>query len=105
MTGVLQDKESWVSCGGEFKVGTFAVWRCPTQLPWDFELWTAVEPPAGSAVGHNTVTVSSRGYCNSLMAGGDFDAWRTQRVRPPPARRDKPRLSDGIPPGAEQRRH
>ena len=44
-------------------------WRYPCYTVTDLQLYEAVIPPVGVAVGENTITYSDQGYGNTLMAG------------------------------------
>ena len=73
VTDTLRKDQCYVISDGFSLVGKVAVWRCPCQLPWDAEVWEAVELPKGALAPENCIVVSREGYCNSRMAGGDFD--------------------------------
>ncbi|CAE6915440.1 unnamed protein product, partial [Symbiodinium natans] len=53
-------------------------WRYPCYTVTDLQLYEAVIPPVGVAVGENTITYSDQGYGNTLMAGGDLDGDHVQ---------------------------
>ena len=72
-SGSLADKTCVINVKGEPVLGRIVVWRCPTQLPWDLELWEAVEKPRGQPSYLNCIVVSRKGRALSYMAGGDFD--------------------------------
>ncbi|CAE7800161.1 unnamed protein product, partial [Symbiodinium sp. CCMP2456] len=48
-------------------------WRYPCYTATDVQLFEAIVPPPGAAVGINTITYSDQGHGNTLMAGGDLD--------------------------------
>ncbi len=74
VTGRLADKQCWLIVAGKCVQGTVVVWRNPCQLPWDMELWEALEyPDQERTVPDNSIILSTKGHANSRMAGGDQD--------------------------------
>ena len=71
--GTRANKTAYVVVDEQAWVGKFVVWRCHTGLPKDMEVWSAMNVPDGIAGANNCITVSQRGFCNSVLAGGHFD--------------------------------
>ena len=71
--GELPAKCCYVIKQGQPITGKVVVWRAPTQLPWDLELWEALPFPQGRVMPTNCCVVSRKGLALSRMAGGDFD--------------------------------
>ena len=73
VTHGLQDKECYLLHDGVAYEGKIAVWRSPSFLPTDIEVWTAVLPPSGVVVPTFGIVCSTLGYGVANMAGGDYD--------------------------------
>lgn len=58
------------------------VWRYPCQSPRDLCVLEAVEPPPGSWLSTNCLTLSRYGHVNTKLAGGDLDGDLNQAIRP-----------------------
>ena len=72
-TWKLPDRQCVLVVDGELVLGEIAVWHCPCHLFTDMEQWTAVRPPPGTFLANNCKYVSTDGYGNSNMTGGDLD--------------------------------
>jgi hypothetical protein len=72
----LLDRQCLVISQEKVYEGELAMYRCPIHAPWDLEVHTAVAIPVGmdmTGFADNCVILSSEGYVNSAMAGGDLD--------------------------------
>ena len=71
--GDLKPRECHAVMHGRILRGPLVVWSCPSQLPWDFELWEAVPIPSSRPAPSNCIVVSRAGLAVTRLAGGDFD--------------------------------
>ena len=69
--GDLKPRHCHAVMHGRILRGQLVVWRCPSQLPWDFELWEAVPIPSSRPVPSNYIVVSRAGLAMTRLAGGE----------------------------------
>ena len=59
--GHLKARQCHAVMHGRTLRGQLALWRCPSQLPWDFELWESVPIPSSRPAPSNCIVVPRAG--------------------------------------------
>ena len=79
----LRNHECYIISGGKCLLGKVVVWRCPTQCPWDLEVWTGAPLPKDfGPIPFDVVMILQHGYGNSRLAGGGQDGdWHPDLLR------------------------
>ena len=70
---VLQDGQCYVIMEGVAYEGRCAVWRSPSHCVRDICVMCAMQPPLLCWLPDNCIVLSTEGYVNTLLAGGDLD--------------------------------